>query len=191
VIADAAALNAGSVGPIGLLRIREVLEQEQVQRRVHGWTVESGISKQIASSWTSDLDDGDVFGAATFAMPLALRHQVVAEARISATANNTFGDYYTFMASLKYVYEISNRVDIILAENYLKTRILYRNRAGQELGGHQNGLAITTFYYLENNVSIQIGAQLDHQLNWRNWQRFVESSRRWWSFDLSVGYHVF
>lgn len=193
VVTDAVPLAGGSVGPIGLLRIREVLEQEQVQRRVHGWTLESGISTAVARSYTSDLGDPDVFVTGTIAYPLGLKQQCVAEARISTHAGETYGDHYLFDASLKYVYELSNRIDVIIGDSYRQQGSSNKHVSGFQLEQalHDNTAYISLVYYLENALAIEFGGTLEHRFQWINRPRYEEYNHRRWLINLSFGYHVF
>jgi hypothetical protein len=192
LIAVAASLPEGSVGPIGIFRIREVLHQEQIQRRVHGWTVETGISKQVARGSSSMLEDPDIFAAATVTRPLGLKHQLLAETRMSTKTGEMFGERYQFTVSLKHVFELSNRIDIALTEYYIKQHNQRNDYdPAYELGVNVNRVSLAAYYYLENAVSVNFAGTLEHRYSWITWPQYQETSQRVWGINLSVGYHVF
>jgi hypothetical protein len=193
LIADAASLTGGSVGPIGLFRIREVLNQEQVQRRAYGWTVETGISAAVARPYTSNLGDPDVFISGIYAFPIGLKQQCVAEARADTKTGKTFEDFYHFKASLKYIYELSNQIDLTLGESFLKEREAHIVccRQSYQRGGYQNRIEITTSYYLENSISLEVDGDLAHTLIWYNNPGYRVVRSRDWGVAMSVAYHVF
>lgn len=192
LIAAAAALPDGSVGPIGLLRIREVLEQERIQRRAHGWTAEAGITVPVTQAYTSDPGEAAPFVGATFARPLGLKHQVIGEVRAVGETGHALGDYFTFKAVFNYVFELSNRVDVVFTRTYIKERALreFGSTGDIEHGRHQNRVAITAYYYVENSISIRFGGALEHRFVWDTLGRYRERADRTWNIDLSIGYHV-
>jgi len=193
LIADAAALPGGSIGPIGLLRIREVLNQEQVQRRAYGWTIETGISAAVARPYTSDLDDPDVLFVGFYSLPIGLKQQCMVEVRADTKTGKTFADYYHFEASLKYIYELSNRIDLVLDETILKDResSLVCCWQSRQRGGYLNRIAFTARYYFENAIALKLGGDLAHSLSWYNDPNYRVFRSRDWRIAMSVAYHVF
>ena len=180
-------LPNGTIGALGIMRMRDVLEREEVRPRAHGWNIEVGIGLPIADGHVPDPGDPQPFFAASFARPLGLKHQISGEVRAATEATGDFGDYFEVEASLIYSFELSNRIDLIFTDDYSNVRRIHEGWFGPLLTKQrQNRARLLILYYVENRVTINLSGLLHHQDN-----HVFTDRRRSWLIDFSVGYHVF
>lgn len=109
VLNDAGALPQGELGALGTVRLDEVMFDEPISPRRHGWLVRAGAGLQISDfSGTVDSDPKLKFQF-EYAKPYGLTGQLLE----TATYEPVFGDdtVHQFRNRLSYTYELSDTID--------------------------------------------------------------------------------
>jgi len=193
-ILSEADLPGGTVGPIGVMRMRDALERERVYTRAHGWKVECGINIPTVDPRDSDPGDPWPYVQASLAYPIGLGQQLQARVWAQTDVDNNFGRLYQLEASAEYTFEVSNRIDVQISDDYRNERLRRSSGTGStERTIRGNQLDVSLYYYLENRISLNWRAGLAHsytRLHRSDGELRIYNYRRW-QFDFSVSYHVF
>ena len=195
-ISTAAALPNGSVGPVGLLRVQEVVERERVQRRAYGCNIEAGIDVPVSNEMSSKTGDPRPSLHGSFAWPVGLKHQFSGDLRASSPVKAAFGKTFQVNASITYAFEMSNRIDLVVMNQQTSHRqeFFYQTSYSRQTT-HTNLTTVSLVYYLENRVSLESRGRYSY---WdaRTESRQPSQTRRhksWrgtWELSFSVTYHV-
>jgi hypothetical protein len=131
----------------GIIRIEEILVDENIFPRYHGWIVRGGVG-QILSNYSGDDEDPTLDLEFEYGQPIGLKSQFFESAKYSTILNGDVG--HTFNNTMTYSYEISDRIDW---ENkwifdYLKPTDDNREDITT------NTLSSTFSYYIANSLSL-------------------------------------
>jgi hypothetical protein len=189
----AAGLIPGTtVGPVGLLRMREVIERETVRPRMHGWKIETGAGIKFSDAHESKTVGTQPFIAAAYACPIDLKSQVYLTGRASAEPDDRIGKMFHLYAELTFSHELTNRIDFMLSEVYRHDKEEAQSSVYPLLTTRENTLTADFLFYLENKITFTAYARLNHRNHYRSDPG--SSSReiqRDWQLGASVSYRVF
>ncbi len=155
VMRESNLLKEDGLGAIGVLRIEEVLEREDIADRFYGWDVTVGSKFDITTPYTDqDRPIANLDVSASYARPIAWQWQINERISIN-TPFDSFGSPYSLSLSSDISYELSNRID-------LRFRHLFR-LAKPEVGDVENSHALgaSFIYYIENNINIVASEQFE------------------------------
>ena len=155
VMRESGLLKEGSLGTMGILRIEEVLEREDIADRFYGWDLALGTKFDITTPYENqDRPIANLDVTASYARPIAWQWQI--SERISMnTPFDSLGSAYSLSLSSDISYELSNRID-------LRLRHLFR-LSKPEGGDTENSqaLGISFIYYIENNLNLVATEQIE------------------------------
>ncbi len=97
------ALNA-----FGIIRIEEILVEEKIFPRYHGWIVRAGVGK-IFSNYNNQGEDPTLDLEFEYGMPIGLKSQFYDKAKYSTILNGDTG--HKFTNTMTYSYELSDKID--------------------------------------------------------------------------------
>ncbi len=103
------ALTNNALGAFGVARITEVLDNEKVSARFHGWKARIGFGK-ILSNWDGKSTDTTVDLGFDYGLPIGLNTQITDNARVSTVLNDS-DLQFIFNNKLTHSYEFSNNID--------------------------------------------------------------------------------
>ncbi len=143
----------GALGAVGILKAYDVLVNERISTRKHGWLVKAGVSEVI-----KDYDGGDNKPALDIAgeyhRPLSNRTQFSNEASASAILQDN-DNSYTAKNNMSLTHEISDRVDWL---NSWAIDYDHNDTTGQDTT--TNALSSTYRYYISNKLAFDTVAAL-------------------------------
>ena len=148
-------LEGEGLSAIGVLRIEEILEREDIADRFYGWDVALGSKFDITTPYTGqDRPIANLDVTASYARPIAWQWQI-SERITMNTPFDSFGSAYSMSLSSDISYELSNRID-------LRLRHLFR-LSKPEGGDTENSqaLGISFIYYIENNLNLVVTEQIE------------------------------
>ncbi|HHD83252.1 MAG TPA: hypothetical protein ENK93_00070 [Campylobacteraceae bacterium] len=130
----------------GIVRIEEILFEQTIYPRYHGWIVRAGVG-QILSNYDNNSKDPTLNLEFAYGLPVGIRGQFFENAKYAALLNNYTG--HRFVNTMTYTYELS---DIIGWENRW---VFDYNKASDNAGKvvHTNTISSTFAYYLSNKLS--------------------------------------
>lgn len=148
-------LQEDGLSAIGVLRIEEILEREDIADRFYGWDVALGTKFDITTPYEDqDRPIANLDVTASYARPIAWQWQLSERITIN-TPFDSFGSAYSLSLSSDLSYELSNRID-------LRFRHLFQMLKPE--GGdaeHSQALGISFIYYIENNLNLVATEQIE------------------------------
>lgn len=152
-VMQASGKTNGELGAAGILKAYDVLVNERISTRKHGWLVKAGLSEVI-----KDYDGGDGKPALDIAgeyhKPLSNRTQFSNEASASAILQDD-DNSYTARNNMSLTHEISDRVDWL---NSWAIDYDHNDKTGQDTT--TNAASSTYRYYLSNKLAFDTVAAL-------------------------------
>ena len=147
-------LKEGGLGAIGILRIEEVLEREDIADRFYGWDVTLGSRFDITLPFTGqDRSPANLDVSASYARPIAWRWQVSERISMNTPFDN-FGTAFSSSLSTDISYELSNRIDVRLRH------LLRLEKLEADDAKISHALGASFIYYIENNLNLVVTEQI-------------------------------
>ena len=168
-------LVLGDVG-FGILRMQEVLFQEQINERFYGWEATAGIQFEVLTPEEGQGRSDPSFSAGfRYSRPISWSTQI--NARFSATTPFTgdFGRVYSIIQTTDFVYEFTNKVSFAAA---------HRFRADKQRGMDamlSTNISFALNFFLENKVNLTASEQI----------ATVEGEPFRQSFNFGLSYRIF
>ena len=154
VMRESGMLKEGGLGAIGILRIEEVLEREDIADRFYGWDVTLGSKFDITLPFTDqDRSPANLDVSASYARPIAWRWQVSERISMNTPFDN-FGTAFSSSLSSDISYELSNRVDVRLRH------LLRLEKLEADDAKISHSLGASFIYYIENNLNLVVTEQI-------------------------------
>ena len=154
VMRESNLLNEGGLGAIGILRIEEVLEREDIADRFYGWDVTLGSRFDITLPFTGqDRSPANLDVSASYARPIAWRWQVSERISMNTPFDN-FGTAFSSSLSSDISYELSNRIDVRLRH------LLRLEKLEADDAQISHALGASFIYYIENNLNLVVTEQI-------------------------------
>ena len=155
VMRESSLLKEDGLSAIGVLRIEEILEREDIADRFYGWDVALGSKFDITTPYEDqDRPIANLDVTASYARPIAWRWQI-SERITMNTPFDSFGSAYALSLSSDISYELSNRIDLRLRHLFQLSK--------PEGGDAENSqaLGISFIYYIENNLNLVATEQIE------------------------------
>ncbi len=155
VMTESGLLQADGLSAIGVLRIEEILEREEIADRFYGWDVALGSKFDITTPYTDqDRSIAHLDVTASYARPIAWRWQISERLSIN-TPFDSIGQAFSLSLSSDISYELSNRIDLRLRHLFR----LDKPEVGNTENSHSLGAAF--IYYIENSVNLVATQQIE------------------------------
>jgi len=144
----------GSLNAAGIIESRDVLVNERISTRKHGWLVRAGLGLVLTNFDGSDGGDPSLDIGAEYHRPLNNRTQLSSVASMSSI----YGDddpSYRFINNLSLTHEMTDKID------WENTWTLDYNKAGTANANDitNNTLSSTFRYYLDNQLDLNVTAK--------------------------------
>lgn len=101
-------LKDDALGAMGIIRIQDILTDEPISMRKHGWIVKGGVG-YIASNYDGSDSDPSIDAQFEYAIPYTYRLQIIELFKYSTILEDD--PVHQFQNELSLTYEISNRID--------------------------------------------------------------------------------
>ena len=166
-------LVLGSVGAIGILRMREVLFQERINQRFYGWETTAGVRFQLQTAQRGVSRPSPAMSIGLrYTRPISWRSQVNERFEINSPFTGSFGRVYDLTQTTDFFYELTNRVDFRV--DYM----LDLTKARRDASLVASHAVIPAFlFYVENEVRLLAGI------------RIVKPTGDPWIQELSLAMH--
>lgn len=145
VLQKAGLLKDKKLGAVGILKMHQVLFEERISLRKHGWLAKVGAGI-ILSNYDGSDGDPSLDASFEYAIPFGYQLQVIELAKYSSILSDDL--VHQFHNSLSATYEISDRIDW---ENRWKLDITMPTADNTE-NLIRNDLSSTFRYYLSNRL---------------------------------------
>jgi hypothetical protein len=182
-----------SVGPVGMLRMREVIERETVRPRMYGWQIETGAGIKFSKAYEGRTIGTQPFISATYGLPIGLKSQLYLYGRAYAQPDERIGEMFNLYVKLTFSHELSNCIDFMLSETYRHRKNESQASSPTQTTLRKNALKADFIFYLENKIALTTYAQLNHLNEYRT--DFKSSLRRRirrdWLLGASVSYRIY
>jgi hypothetical protein len=131
----------------GIIRIEEILVEENIFPRYHGWIVRGGVG-QILSNYHGEDEDPTLDLEFEYGQPIGLKSQFFESAKYSTILNGDVG--HRFNNTMTYSYEISDRID--WENKWIFDYLKPTDDAKEDIT--TNILSSTFSYYIANSLSL-------------------------------------
>ena len=168
--------NRGNLGPIGILRMREVLTQERINDRFFGWDINVGVQYQVLTR-LEGLPRKSPAMAITlrYSRPISWSTQINTDLKVDTPFNNNFGYDYLVTQKFDFIYEISNKVAFAV----LNTLRMDKKR---NLDSRLSMASSANFtFFIENKISMTVSEQISK----------IEGQPFRQSFNVALNYRIF
>ena len=173
VIKESGKLSGETLGAMGILRIKEVLFYETIHDRFYGWDAKIGVAYDL-TTYDKSTSDPSIEAAAGFSYPFTLKSQFDVRSQYNSSFDD-LGNQYTAIASVNYIYELSNRIDF-LGSYQLQS---FKTMADAD-ALNANVLRASFIFYIENAINLVLNGQLDKTGSF-DWNK---------SFVATLGYRI-
>ena len=155
VMRESGLLKEDGLSAIGVLRIEEILEREDIADRFYGWDVALGSKFDITTPYENqDRPIANLDVTASYARPIAWQWQI--SERISMnTPFDSFGSAFSLALSSDISYELSNRIDLRLRHLFRLSKLEGRDTENSQ------ALGVSFIYYIENNLNLVATEQIE------------------------------
>ncbi len=153
ILKKAGVLKNNALGALGVLKMHDVLFEERVNLRKHGWTVQAGVGF-VASDYSGNEGDPSLDLSFEYTLPISYSFQFIELAEYSTILNDNIIHYAHNRMSV--TYEISDRIDW---ENAWDVKITLPTEDGSnDLISHE--LNSIFRYYLSNRLTADLTLSL-------------------------------
>ncbi len=130
----------------GIIRIEEILVQDKIFPRYHGWIARAGVGK-VVSNYNNQGEDATLEIEFEYGLPVGLKGQFYEHAKYSSLLKDTSG--YKLTNTLQYSYELGELID-------WENKWIYDYNKPSDDNIHSvttNTISSTFSYYLTNKLS--------------------------------------
>ena len=154
-MAESGLLKDNSLSAIGVIRIEEILEREQIADRFYGWDVTLGSKFDITTPYTDqDRPIANLDVTASYARPIGWQLQISERLSMNTPFDN-LGTAFALSLSSDISYELANRID-------LRLRHLFRLDKPEERNTeNSHSLGVSFIYYIENKINLVVTEQIE------------------------------
>ena len=168
--------GGGNIGPIGILRMREVLTQEQISDRFFGWDINAGIQYQLQTANANiERPPSALALNVRYSRPISWRMQVNTDFKLDIPLNKafrpfvggeynpfggTFGEEYNIRQNVDFIYEITNRIAFVTSNT-----LHINKKSGQSLRNawFRYTSNISFVFFVENRISLTAVEQISKE----------------------------
>lgn len=168
--------NRGNLGPIGILRMREVLTQERINDRFFGWDINIGVQYQVLTRQDSIARKSPAMAVnLRYSRPVSWSTQINTDLKVDTPFNDNFGHDYQVTQRVDFIYEISNKVAFAV----LNTLRMDKKRNIDAKFSMVSNASLT--FFVENKISMTISEQVSK----------IEGQPFRQSFNVALNYRIF
>ena len=160
----------------GLVRIQEVLTQEQISKRFYGWDITTGVQFQVLNP-NKDMDrpPPGLLVNFRYSHPISWSTQINTDFHYDTPFSRAFGTDYNLRWQTDFIYEVTNRIRFTT----LKTiRAQKREDREAEIISH---IAFALSFYIENKFNMTLSESF----------RVARGEKSRQSFNMGLSYRIF
>jgi len=150
---SAGVLSSANLSAAGVLDIRQVLVDERISTRKHGWKVRAGLN-YVGSNFSGIKNKPGLELGAEYHRPISNRTQFSNEAVLSTVFDSSASDAYKLRNQMTLTHEVDSRID------WENTWALDYNKVAGGSDITTNTLSSTFLYELSNSLDYSISAKL-------------------------------
>ncbi len=160
----------------GLVRIQEVLTQEQISKRFYGWDITTGVQFQMLNPYEdTDRPPPGMLVNFRYSHPISWSTQINTDFHYDTPFSRAFGTDYNLRWQTDFIYELTNRIRFTT----LKTiRAQKREDREAEIISH---IAFALSFYIENKFNMTLSESF----------RVARGEKSRQSFNMGLSYRIF
>lgn len=160
----------------GLVRIQEVLTQEQISKRFYGWDITTGVQFQVLNPYRdTDRPPPGLLVNFRYSHPISWSTQINTDFHYDTPFSRSFGTDYNLRWQTDFIYELTNRIRFTT----LKTiRAQKREDREAEIISH---IAFALSFYIENKFNMTLSESF----------RVARGEKSRQSFNMGLSYRIF
>jgi hypothetical protein len=149
-------LKDGSVSALGFQRMRQVLfgVNERVNERYYGWDLTSGFLFVLTNADRSPVGSPNYALVGRYSLPISWSIQLNSTAQVFTPMDTLAFDDMQTRANVDFIFELSNRVNILsqYIYTYIRKNVKNANAVNEISHYFAHDLNMSFLYYVENNV---------------------------------------
>ena len=150
--------GGGNIGPIGILRMREVLTQETISDRFFGWDVNAGVQYQLQTRDKNIERPPPALAVnVRYSRPISWQIQVNTDFKLDTPFNDDFRREYNVRQNVEFIYEITNRIAFVTSNT------LDINKKRDEDARFRYTSNISFTFFVENTISLSAIEQISKE----------------------------
>ena len=150
--------GGGNIGPIGILRMREVLTQETISDRFFGWDVNAGIQYQLQTRDKNVERPPPALAVnMRYSRPISWQIQVNTDFKLDTPFNDDFRREYNVRQNVEFIYEITNRIAFVTSNT------LHINKKRDQDARFRYTSNINFTFFVENAISLSAIEQISKE----------------------------
>ena len=160
----------------GLVRMQEVLTQEQISKRFYGWDITTGVQFQVLNPY-KDLDrpPPGLLINFRYSHPISWSTQINTDFHYDTPFSRSFGSAYNLRWDTDFIYEVTNRIRFTT----LKTiRAQKREDREATIISH---VTFALSFYIENKINMTLSESF----------RVARGEKSRQSFNMGLSYRIF
>lgn len=182
--------NRGNVGPIGILRMREVLRQESISNRFFGWDASAGVQYRLLTEESGQARPSPSMAISLrYSRPISWSTQINTDLKFDTPFNNNFGKTYSLTQKIDIIYELSNKIAFTILNTITANKKSLPDALATALPGETPRTDVqlsiisgpSFSFFIENKIFLNIIEQISKS----------EGSPFRQSFSISLNYRIF
>ena len=150
--------GGGNIGPIGILRMREVLTQETISDRFFGWDVNAGIQYQLQTRDKNVERPPPALAVnVRYSRPISWQIQVNTDFKLDTPFNDDFRREYNVRQNVEFICEITNRIAFVTSNT------LQINKKRDQDARFRYTSNINFTFFVENTISLSAIEQISKE----------------------------
>ena len=160
----------------GLVRIQEVLTQEQISKRFYGWDITTGVQFQVLNPYEdTDRPPPGLLINFRYSHPISWSTQINTDLHYDTPFSGSFGTDYNLRWKTDFIYEVTNRIRFTT----LKTiRAQKRDEREAEI---ISNIVFALSFYIENKFNMTLSESF----------RVARGEKSRQSFNVGLSYRIF
>ncbi len=157
----------------GVLRMQEVLTQEQINDRFYGWEVNAGVLFQVMTPVIGrDRNEPALSIGFRYSRPISWNTQINTRFILTTPFSRNFGKAYDFVQTTDFIYEFANRIsftvdqtfrvekyramqDPLRAEGFTVARVVEESPSrGRSGTTHSTVISLGLTFFIENKINL-------------------------------------
>ncbi len=160
----------------GLVRIQEVLTQEQISKRFYGWDITTGVQFQVLNPYDNrDRRPPGLLINFRYSHPISWSTQINTDLSYDTPFSKAFGRGYNLRLRTDFIYEVTNRI------RFAALKIIRAQKREKEEAKLSTNISFALSFFIENKFNMTLSESF----------RVVRGEESRQSFNMGLSYRIF
>ncbi len=160
----------------GLVRIQEVLTQEQISKRFYGWDITTGVQFHMLNPYRDqDRRPPGLLIGLRYSHPISWSTQINTDFSYDTPFSSAFGRGYHLRLRTDFIYEVTNRI------RFTTLKIIRAQKRQDDEAQLSSNISFALSFYIENKFNMTLSESF----------RVVRGEDSRQSFNMGLSYRIF